>query len=202
MSMESTYLKMLANGLKEYMANAEELEKIIITHSLAAAGAAVASGWITGAGGAIATGLALGFVVSMYYKICRECNIKIGKNILKALASIVVAEAAAYLGVILTAEFVLSFVPIFGNLSASFIAGVVNFGMVYVAGTLFLKMMMNVFKANIDIENISEAELKDIMRTVSTGDNIKKAYNESKNVYKDTKNDSSYRTDDIKPSND
>jgi len=202
MGMEAQYLRTLAYGLKGYLANAENLEKIIVTHSLAAAGAAIASGWVTGVGGAIASGLAFGFVVSMYYKICIECNIKISKNILKALASVVVAEIAAYLGVIIAAEIALSFIPGLGNLGASFIAGVVNFGMVYVAGTLFLKMMVSVFKANGNIDNISEEELKNIMKNISTKDNIKEAYNESKSVYKDAKKDGSYNTENIKPSED
>lgn len=193
---------MLAYGLKGHIANAEALEKIIITHSLAAAGAAVASGWIPGAGGAIATGVAFGFVLSMYYKICKECNIKISKNMLKTLASIVVAETAAYIGVTIVAEIALSFIPLVGTWSAAFIAGIANFGMVYVAGVLFLKMMVNVFKANIDINNISESDLENIMRNISTEDTIKKAYKESKNVYKETKDDKTYNTDDIKPSDD
>ncbi len=202
MSSESTNLRMLAYGLKGHIANTEALEKIIITHALAAATAAVASGWIPEAGGAIATGVAFGFILSMYYKICKECNIKISKNMLKTLASIVVAETAAYLAVTIAAEVALSFLPLFGNFTAAFVASIANFGMVYVAGVLFLKMMVNVFKANIDINNISESDHEDIMRNISTEDAIKKAYKESKNVYKDTKNDKTYNTDDIKPSDD
>lgn len=199
MSMETQYLKTLVYGLKGYIKNAENVEKIIVTHSLAAAGSALASGWMTGTGGAIATGLAFGFVISMYYGICKECNISIGKNVLRALASVVVAETAAYLGVILAAELVLSFIPVVGNLSASFLAGIVNFGMVYVAGALFVKMMVNVFKAKGEIGNMTEEELKNAMKDVSTRDNIKAAYDESKDVYKQAKNDDSYNADDIKP---
>ena len=189
MSMETQYLKTLVYGLKGYIKNAENVEKIIVTHSLAAAGSALASGWMTGTGGAIATGLAFGFVISMYYGICKECNISIGKNVLRALASVV----------ILAAELVLSFIPVVGNLSASFLAGIVNFGMVYVAGALFVKMMVNVFKAKGEIGNMTEEELKNAMKDVSTRDNIKAAYDESKDVYKQAKNDDSYNADDIKP---
>lgn len=202
MGMETTYLKGLVYGLKGHMDNADDIEKIIINHSLAAAGAAVASGWMPGVGGAVATSIAFGFVCTMYYKICKENNIKIKKNILKAVASVVVAEVAAYLGVILTAEFALSFIPGLGNLGASVIAGIINFGMVYVAGVLFLKMMVNVFKANVAVEDLSEEEFKNIMKNISNKETIKKTYNESKSVHKQTKNSSDYSYGDIKPDQD
>ncbi len=199
MGMETAYLRTLAYGLKNHMGSAEEVEKIIINHSLASAASAVASGWIPGLGGAFASGMALGFVISMYYRICNECKIKLSKNILKALASVVVAEIAATLSVVLAAEIALTFIPVVGNFSASVVAGIVNFGIVYVAGALFLKMMVNVFKANVDINNLSEEELKNIMKSVTTKENIKDAYNESKNIYKDAKNDKKYSTDNIRP---
>lgn len=202
MGAEAHYLKIALMELQKHFENAEDIEKIIITHALAASAAAVASGWIPGAGGAIATGIGVGFTISMYYRICSECNIPIGKNILKALASIVIAEIAAILSVSLAAQITLSLIPGVGSLGAAALSAIINFGLVYVAGVLFLKMMVNVFDAKGGIENLSEDELKDMMKSVSTKKNIQSVYHESKGVYKKTKNDTSYKTDDIKPDED
>ena len=53
------------------------------------------------------------------------------KNALKAIASVVVAEFAAYLAVIIAAEAILTFIPVVGNLGGVVIAANCNFAMVY-----------------------------------------------------------------------
>ena len=199
MKISSGQLHMALRAAEGYCKNAEEIEQIIIGHSVGAAAAAVASGWIPGAGGVVATGIALGFTVSMYYRICSHSNIKVSKNILKAIASVAVAEIAAYLGVIIAAELALTFIPGLGSISASVLAGIINFAMVYIAGILFLKMMTSVFKAGKDINNMTEDELKSYMKNESTKDNISSAYKEAKTVYKTAKNDKSYQQNDIHP---
>ena len=55
MGIETSYLRQAAYALKGAMGSAEEIEKIVINHSLGAAASAVASGWIPGAGGVVAS---------------------------------------------------------------------------------------------------------------------------------------------------
>lgn len=199
MRISSGQMHMALRSLKAYVKNAEEIEQIIISHSLAAAAFAVAAGWIPGAGGVIATGIALGFTISMYIRICSHSKISLTKNILKAIASVVIAEIAAYFAGIIAAEAILTFIPVVGNLGGIVIAGVVNFAMVYIAGLLFLKMMVSVFKANKNINSMSEEELKEFIIKQATKENIKTAYKEAKEVYKQSKDNASYNIDDIHP---
>ena len=201
MRISNGQLYMALRALKEYIEDAEGLERIIINHSLAAAAAAVAAGWIPGAGGVIATGIAMGFTISMYVRICNYSKITLKKNALKAIASVVVAEIAAYLAVIIAAEVILTFIPVVGNLGGAVIAAVLNFAMVYIAGLLFLKMIVSVFKANKDINSMSEEELKEYIKAQATKDNIKTAYKEAKEAYKQNKDDDSYKSDNIHPEN-
>lgn len=68
--MNNAILKVGIRSLERYLKTEakdmdEQIEKLIMKHALAAAGAAVASGWIPGAGSTIATGIAIGFVWSM-----------------------------------------------------------------------------------------------------------------------------------------
>ena len=167
-----------------------------VTDQLGAAAAAVASGWVPGAGGAIATGIALGFTLSMYYRLCNEMNIKLSKNKLKAIASVAIAEIAAYLVVIIAAETVLTFIPGIGSLGASALSGIVNFAMVYIAGALFLKLMLAFTSFGKDVSSMSEDELKEAMKKEADKKTIENTYKESKKIYKEAKNDSRYNKDD------
>lgn len=191
-------LHVAARLILEYVRTTKGIERIVVTHSLAAAAAAVASGWIPGAGGVIATGIAMGFTLTMYINICKACNFTLHKNILKSIASVAIAEIVAYLAVALVVETVITFFPGL-NIGAAVIAGVINFAMVYIAGVLFLKMMANVFKANKKIDSISSNEWEDFMKKEATRENISSVYEEAKNAYKETKDDKTYKTEDIRP---
>lgn len=192
MGIESSYLRQAAYALKGAMGSTDEIEKIVINHSLGAAASAVASGWIPGVGGAVASGIGLGFTLSMYCRLCKNSNIPLNKNKLKAIASVAIAEIAAYLAVVIAAETLLTFVPGLGNLGASVIAGICNFAMVYIAGILFLKLMLSFTKKNRDIASMSVEELKSAMKCEANEDFIKDMYKEAKTVYKFAKKDSQY----------
>lgn len=192
MGIETSYLRQAAYALKGAMGSAEEIEKIVINHSLGAAASAVASGWIPGAGGVVASGIGLGFTLSMYCRLCKNSNIPLNKNKLKAVASVAVAEIAAYLAVVIAAETLLTFIPVLGSFGASAIAGICNFAMVYIAGILFLKLMLSFTKKSRDIASMSVEELKSAMKYEANGDFMKDMFKEAKSVYKSAKNDSKY----------
>lgn len=196
MGMEYAYLKQAACALKDVLRDADKIEEIIINHSLGAAASAVASGWIPGAGGLVASGIGLGFTVSMYYRLCKNSNIPLSKNKLKAIASVAIAEIAAYIAVIVAAETLLAFVPGIGNLGAAMIAGICNFAMVYIAGILFLKLMLLFAKRNSDIASLSEEELKNAMKHVADEEDFTNMFKEAKSAYKSAKKDSKYDKND------
>ena len=62
-------------------------------------------------------------------------------------------------------------------------------------------MMISVFKANKDINNMREEELKEYIKAQAIKDNIKTAYKEAKEVYKHNKDNDSYKSDNIHPEN-
>ena len=67
--------------------SAEELNKLVKSHAAGASASMIASGAIPGVGSTIAAGIEIGFVWSMYYRICGRLNIDIRKNVLKTLGS-------------------------------------------------------------------------------------------------------------------
>ena len=77
--------------------HSHELEEIVIAHAIGAAIAAMASGWIPGAGSAVAFGIGVTFVCSMYVRLANAMGITLGKGLIRAIASAVVADLAAIL---------------------------------------------------------------------------------------------------------
>lgn len=197
--MNSGYLHLAAEALKRHYDDADEIESIVIRHAVASAASGVASGFIPGAGGAIASVAAFGFTLSMYIRICKELNLSLGKNILRGIASVFIAEIAAFLAVWLGAFAVISFVPGIGNVSAALVDGVMAFAMVYIAGVIFLILMEKIGKENIDISSITEEEFKDMAKECAKEADIKSIYKEAKKTYSKVKDDEQYKDEDIKP---
>ena len=202
--MNSWMLKEAMYALKSYLRtegtdDVEKAGRVIVKHGLAAAAAAVASGWIPGAGGMVAVTIGIGFVWAMYYQLSVLFGIKISKNILKTIASVVVAEVAAYLSIMLAAVLVFSFVPGL-NLGVSALTAVINFGMVYVAGYIYLVMMTTVCKAGRNVETMTEQEWCEEAKKAASESDIESVYKEAKNVHKETKDSNEYSDyKDVKP---
>ena len=198
--MKSNNLQLAIHSLKDYIGKkeAEYIDMVIKCCALGGASSALLSGWLPGAGGAIATGIALGFTLTMYSKICKACGITLKKNILKAIASVAVSEIAAYLGAVIVLETALSLFPGIGSVGAAILSGVLNYAMIYVAGVLFLFTITKVFKAKRDkqgIENMTEEELLAYIRNEATKENIASMYEEAKKSYNTVKNDPFYKTE-------
>ena len=183
--------KKIADALRGYVSE-ERIDKIILTvknHALAAGAAAGAAEVIPG-GAIAATAVGLGFVLAMYYKICKELDVNLGKSKLKAIASLLIADTASYLGVLLSANVILNLVPGL-NLGGAVLGIVVNFAMVYAAGVLFLLMMGRVFKAagsKAAVAQMSEADLVSKAKETSRTEG-KKISKQAFSEYKDVKDD-------------
>lgn len=90
----------------------------------------------------------------------------------------------------------MTFIPGIGNLGAAALSGLCNFAMVYVAGALFIKLIVAFAATGEDISSMSEENLKAAMKAEADKKTIEDTYKESKKVYKETKNDSRYDKND------
>ncbi len=184
---ENTVRSFLPNDQKAY----DEVQKIIATHALAAAVAATASGWIPGAGETIAAGIALGFVISMYYRLAKRVGVNLPRNAIKAIASVVVAEIVACVATTLVFATVITLFPGVGNVSGALLAGVVNYCIVQGAGELFLMVLDKLFRAKsvAEIEAMSTEELKAFAKGCSTKKTVKECVKAAKEDYVHVRND-------------
>ncbi len=192
--MNGHYITIAARELQRYLGTSfedatEKACQSIMRHALAAAASAAASALLPDAGALIATGVGVGFVIAMYVDVCKIFGISLKKNVLKSVASVIVAETAAYLGVLISASIVFSLIPGI-HLADTVLCAIINFCMVYAAGYLFMRMMLNVFKAAKEkgvAPDLSEAALRQAAKSVSTKENISRATEEGKKLYRQAK---------------
>ncbi len=162
--------------------NAEEIADIVMGHAMTTAVSAAASGVLPGAGSAIAVGIAVTSTVSMYGRLARAMGVRLSNGLIRAVASAVVADVGASLAASLAAAAALSFIPGVGTLAASTLTAITNFGCVYLAGVIFVKLAaaMGLRK----MENMSEAEMKEQARKARSGINMRQAMKEARDAYR------------------
>ena len=176
-----------AYALKEYMSSgayaenfdSRELADIVVVHSAAAGVAAMAAGVLPGVGSIIASGIAVGAIWSMYVMIGKYLHLTLGKDLWKAIGSAVIANIVTQLAGVLVLELAVGFIP-----GASIIAaGVVNFGVTYVAGIIFLKALTEIFKAGGDPNNMTCDQVKKKFNEAAKSVNVKDAFSEAKSTF-------------------
>ena len=147
---EKVLLTGLIKALGEYYEEADEIGKIIIQSAVVAAAAGAAGSVIPGLAiiGAITS--SVGAIWSMYIRMCAKLGLKFGKDTLKALASAVVSNIVANIGGIIAVEIVSSFLP---GISIA-VGAVLDFCVVYLAGMMFLTLLLKMLKRYGSIENI------------------------------------------------
>ena len=186
-SMMKMTIRMLCDTAKSELrkeVNSYELEDIISTHAIGAAVAAMASGWIPGTGSVVAFGIGVTFVCSMYVRLANAMGITLGKGLIRAVASAVVADLAAYIATLLTVAAAVSFIPFFGNMSASTLTAIANFACVYLAALIFIKMLGALMRSGKDISKMSQAEVISAIKRESKKTDLKGAMKEAKNQFK------------------
>ena len=140
--MESYEMVHLVRELKEYYSHAEDTEKVVINCALVAAGADAVGGVIPGLAIPATIASCFGAVWVMYGKLCSTLGISLKENVLKILARVALANITANLGGALIATFVGMFIP-----GASiFVAAAVSFITVYLAGVVFLALILKMAK--------------------------------------------------------
>lgn len=174
-----------------FKASADQIEKTIIGFGLFASVASAAAGAITAVGPFAATVVTTACVYAMYYKLANLLGVKISKNILKSIASAVIADIVSSIGVTLALAVLTSFVPVIGNLSSAAICAIAQFGLVYVAGFMFITVL-NKLHGDSETE-ISEEALNNAVNEAKNDVDTSKIFAEAKQVHKEVKNNSEYK---------
>ena len=165
----------------------ERIAKIIKFHSKGAAIAAISSGWIPGAGGAIAITISSGFIWTMYIRINEQINIPIAKNILKSLASGIATNLATYALGSLIISSTISIFPGIGSASAAVLIGSICYALTLASGYIYLKMLTKIFESGKNPMTYKERELKNVAKEVTKPNEIKDFINKAKKKYKKSK---------------
>lgn len=172
----STYMiKELTYGLRDYYHHADETEQIILNAALAAATADAVGGMIPGLAIPATIISCFGAVWAMYGSLCSKLGISLKENTLKLLAKAALANITANLGGVLVAMFAGMFVP-----GASIlVSAAVSFIAVYLAGVVFLRLILNMAQKSNDpytFSDISASEMKKKVHNIAVStDDLKTA---------------------------
>ena len=168
--------------------NVSEIEDIVTLH--AGIGAATAVGaMLPGAGPVIASGVAVTSIVTMYVRLSKAMQIKLGEGTLKAIASAVVADVGSTVLGSLALSFALSFIPGIGSVPAAIITGAANYGVVYLAAVIFIKLLAWLTKSKKDISSMTSEDFVSATKNISDSLDKDSAIKEAKKSYKNSQKD-------------
>lgn len=191
----SLQIKELMNSLEAYYPNAEKTEQIIIDYALSSTGANVIGGILSSVAGGtpsltiyIAILACLESFLTMYVKLCDVLEISLSQNTLKLIARAAVSKIAANLSGAISALFIfpgaIPIVSILGISCTPFVAVTVFFITVYLAGIIFLQLILKLAAKSSDSHSFSDISVSDMERetknvTVTRDDMMKAiaAYN-------------------------
>ena len=157
--------------------------------AVTAAIAGVGSGWIPGAGGAIATAAFVAAIWSMYIMINKKLGISIKENILKTLASAFLTNILATAGSMLlglAVGSVLSFIPGIGTAANIVIDAMIGYIVVFVSGILYLNLLGKMCEKYGSV-SFEGKDLKSLAKEVTDASDIKEMINQAKASYKEDK---------------
>jgi uncharacterized protein (DUF697 family) len=168
---------------------AEDAKTVIEQHALAGGAAGAVSG-LAPVIGAAAAGIAMVPIVwSMYYRINKVCGIKLSKAVVRSLAgaivSNIIASGASYL-VGLTIGGIASIIPIAGNVAAASIYAAANYGIVRLAGEVYLGVIQTIIKTGND-SDMSESEMKNMAKGIIDNMNVSAELKKAKKHYSSEK---------------
>lgn len=172
--------KMPKNVLSDQ--EAADINNIIETHALGAATSGAATGWIPGAGAIISSVGYTAFIWSMYVRICRRLDIKLAKNKLKLLGSVVVTDLTYSAGAVLAATAV-SLIPGIGSVTSALLLAGAGYSMVGVAGAMFVKLVSSLRDTGTDMANMTDEELKERMKEIMSKQDVKGMMKEAQSEY-------------------
>ncbi|MBR2258299.1 MAG: hypothetical protein IJ899_13390 [Blautia sp.] len=167
--------------------NAEEIAGIVESHAIATSLSAAAAGVVPGAGGAVAFGIACTSTITMYGRLAKAMGVRLNNGLIRAVASAVVADLAAAVAATVTAAAAISFIPGVGSMASAALNAVTNFGFVYLAGIIFIKLVAALGVSK--VESMSENEIKEKAKNIQNEMDIKAAMKEARTIYKDRNSD-------------
>ena len=177
-------LKGAAIALKAHYKGAEEAEQIIMNCALVAAGAAAVGGIIPILALPSLIVSCVGAVWTMYIKVCKCLGIPIKDNILKVLASAALSNIATNLISVFAVDIITTIIPGVGSLANA----AATFACIYLAGLMFMKMLIffaKQGKVGDNLGTLSEKELKNSIRQQTpTKEEAKQAGTSFKESYK------------------
>lgn len=162
MKIQSSQLKVLIRGLNDHYKHAEDTEKVIINCALVAAGADAVGGAIPVLAIPAFITSCIGAVWVMYGQLCTTLGISLKENALKLLARAALANIAANLGGVLLTSIAAMVVP-----GASIVvSAVMTFVVVYLAGIVFLRMILRMAEKSRDPRSFSDIDLEEMKKTI------------------------------------
>lgn len=173
--MQTYMIKEITYALRNYYNHADDAERIIMNAALTAAAADAVGGMIPGLAIPATILSCFGAVWVMYGTLCKTLGISLKENVLKLLAKAALANITANLGGALVAMFAGMFIP-----GASILmSAVVAFVAVYLAGIVFLRLILKMAEKSSDpytFSDISASEMKAAARGVTlTKEDLKAA---------------------------
>lgn len=185
MSNEAHKIKVIMDCLKALEKNTigglpEKIQGDITTHAFIAAG----SSFIPVPGASAAANVAN--IWAMYARINSDIGITFSKNILKTVASGVVANLGGYV-VLLGAGELLKFIPVFGSFVGAAIESGIAYAITIVSAYVYIKAITLMARKRIDFNNEEKLqhEVDEILR--NDKEEIKAMLKEAKNSYKPQK---------------
>lgn len=167
----------------------DELMKIVKTHAAGAAASMMATGALPGVGSTIAAGIEIGFVWSMYYRICTKLGINVKKDLVKTLGSAFVTQIAGSVAAQLIAGTVLSIIPGIGSIGAVAVLGLMGYSVTYYSGIIFMNLLVRIFKAGKSMEEYSAEELKVLLKQEGAQTSFRDVKQEAKQAFNNRKAD-------------
>lgn len=178
-----------------------EIAGIVEKHSIGAAATGLGVAWLPGAGATAALAASAGFVWSMYFRINSKIGVPFSKNILKSVATAVCTNlvASAISSVVISSA--LSLIPGLGNIAASALMAGVVFSLTWSCGLVYLKVLTRFAETNVDLNNVSEEDLKAMAKDVLAKENVKEMMKQAKAQFKEAKARGDIRkdADNVKP---
>lgn len=164
-----------------------EIAGIVEKHSIGAAASALGIAWLPGVGSSAALAASAGFVWSMYYRINMKIGVPFSKNILKSVATAIAANLVSSVVASMVVSSVLSLIPGIGNVGASVVMASVTFSLTWSCGLVYLKVLTRLAKANVDFENVSAEDLKEMAEDVMEKEDLKAMMKQAKQEFKAAK---------------
>lgn len=165
----------------------ESLVDIVKFHTKGATASALASAWIPGAGGTIATISAAGFIWSMYIRINEKIGMPFSENVIKTIASGVATNLASVAAGNIIFSSLASFLPGLGTVGASVVVGITCYAMTLCSGYLYFKLMTKLIQDGIDLSNASVENIKSASEIIAKSNDVKDFLKKAKKEFMEKK---------------